>query len=186
MQVKDIFKKDIARPINGVVKADQLNESVIWQELEEYVMTRELDGHFRKFLSAYLSALENPNDPTLTDRMGVWVSGFFGSGKSHFIKILSYLLADRKTIHPDTNKAKRAVEFFADKIKDAMLLGDIKRVTSHDTDIILFNIDSKADTSDGRATLLSVFWRVFNALYARTGPGRLQSVFRKFTDAGGV
>ncbi|KPA14790.1 DNA repair ATPase [Candidatus Magnetomorum sp. HK-1] len=162
MQVKDIFKKDIARPINGVVKADQLNESVIWQELEEYVLTSELDGHFRKFLSSYLSAFENPNDPTLTDRMAVWVSGFFGSGKSHFIKILSYLLANRKTINPDTNNEKRAVDFFSDKIKDAMLLGDIKRVISNDTDIILFNIDSKADTSDGRASLLSVFWRVFN------------------------
>ena len=162
MQIKKIFKKDIARPINGVVKADQLNESVIWQELEEYVMTRELDGHFRKFISSYLSAFDNPNDPALTDRMAVWVSGFFGSGKSHFIKILSYLLANKKAINPDTNKEKQAVDFFSDKIKDAMLLGDIKRVTGADTDIILFNIDSKADTSDGRATLLSVFWRVFN------------------------
>jgi len=162
MQVKDIFKKDIARPINGVVKADQLNESVIWQELEEYVMTRELDGHFRKFLSSYLSAFDHPYDPTLTDRMAVWVSGFFGSGKSHFIKILSYLLANRMAINPVTNEKKRAVAFFSDKIQDAMLLGDMKRVTNADNEIILFNIDSKADTSDGRSTLLSVFWRVFN------------------------
>lgn len=144
------------------MKADQLNESVIWQELEEYVMTRELDQHFRKFLSSYLSAFDNPNDPALTDRMGVWVSGFFGSGKSHFIKILSYLLANRKTIHPDTGEEKHAKDFFADKIKDPMLLGDVNRAAGADTDIILFNIDSKADTSDGKATLLSVFWRIFN------------------------
>ncbi|MCP4747910.1 MAG: BREX system P-loop protein BrxC [Desulfobacteraceae bacterium] len=162
MLVKDIFKKEIARPINGVVKADQLNESVVWQELDEYVMTRELDQHFRKFLAAYLKAFDNPAEPTLTDRMGVWVSGFFGSGKSHFIKTLSYLLANRISVHPDTREKKRAVDFFTDKVKDAMFLGDLKRVTNADTDIILFNIDSKADASDGKATLLSVFWRIFN------------------------
>jgi hypothetical protein len=162
MQIKDIFKKDISRPINGVVKADQLTDSIIWQELEEYVVTRELNQHFRKFLSAYLSGIDNPNDPTLTGRMGVWVSGFFGSGKSHFIKILSYLIANRKTINPASNDEKRAIDFFSEKIKDAMLLGDIKRITGADTDIILFNIDSKADASDGRSTILSVFWRVLN------------------------
>jgi len=162
MRVKDIFEKDIERPINGVVKADQLNESVVWQELDEYVMTRELDRHFRKFLSAYLSAFDNFDNPTLTDRIGVWVSGFFGSGKSHFIKILSYLLSNRNTVRPETGTKKQAVDFFPEKIKDAMFLADLKRVTGSDTDVILFNIDSKADAGEGRATLLSVFWRVFN------------------------
>jgi len=162
MLIKDIFKKDISRPINGVVKADQIDESVVWQELEEYVVTRELDQHLRKFVSIYLSAIDTPADPAITGRMGVWISGFFGSGKSHFIKILSYLLGDRKTIHPETKTEKRAIEFFTDKIKDPMLLADLKRITSPDTDVILFNIDSRADASEGRATILSVFWRVFN------------------------
>ena len=162
MQIKNIFEKDISRPINGVVKADQLNESVIWQELDEYVITRELDQHFRKFISAYSAAIEMGNDPTITDRMAVWISGFFGSGKSHFIKILSYLLGNRETISPETEESRRALDFFKDKIKDPMLFGDIKRIVNMDTDIILFNIDSRADANDGRTTLLSVFWRVFN------------------------
>ena len=162
MQIKEIFKKDISRPINGVVKADQLDESVVWQELDEYVVTRELDQHIRKFLSAYLESVDTHKDPTITGRMGVWVSGFFGSGKSHFIKILSYLLGNRNTINPETNVEKRAFDFFHGKIEDPMLLADLKRVTEIDTDIILFNIDSRADASDGRSTILSVFWRVFN------------------------
>ena len=162
MQIKDIFQKDIFRPINGVVKADQLDESVIWQELEEYVITKELDKHLRKFLSVYLAGIDTPSDPTITSRMGVWVSGFFGSGKSHFIKILSYLLANKKTIHPETGEKKDAISFFSDKVKDSMMLADLKRVTKLDTDVILFNIDSRADATDGRASLLSVFWRVFN------------------------
>jgi hypothetical protein len=63
LQIQDIFKKDIKRPINGVVKADQLNEAVVWQELDEYVPTKELNQHFRKFLSAYLAVVDTPNNP---------------------------------------------------------------------------------------------------------------------------
>ena len=162
MQIRDIFQKDISRPINGVVKADQLDESVIWQELEEYVITRELDKHLRKFLSVYLAGIDAPNDPTITSRMGVWVSGFFGSGKSHFIKILSYLLANRKTIYPYTGEEKDAITFFKEKVTDSMMMGDLQRIAKMDTDVILFNIDSRADASDGRTSLLAVFWRVFN------------------------
>jgi len=162
MQIKDIFKKNISRPINGVVKADQLDEAIVWQELDEYVVTRELDQHLRKFISAYLNAIDNAHDPVITSRIGVWVSGFFGSGKSHFIKILSYLLGNRNTINPEKKTEKKAVDFFNNKISDPMLLGDLKRITGIDTDIILFNIDSKADSNDGRSAVLSTFWRVFN------------------------
>lgn len=162
MRIKEIFKKDISRPINGVVKADQLDEAIVWQELDEYVVTRELDQHLRKFISVYLNSIDNAHDPVITSRIGVWVSGFFGSGKSHFIKILSYLLGNRKAINPDTKTEQKVVEFFNPKIKDPMLLGDLKRIAGIDTDIILFNIDSKADSSDGRSAVLSTFWRVFN------------------------
>jgi len=116
----------------------------------------------RKFISAYLTSIDNNQDPVITSRIGVWVSGFFGSGKSHFIKILSYLLGNRNTINPETGTAKKAVDFFKDKISDPMLLADIKRIAGIETDIILFNIDSKADSSDGRSAVLSTFWRTFN------------------------
>jgi len=92
MQIQNLFKKDIFRTINGVVKAHQMDDRSVWQELDEFVLTRELDKHFRKFLSAYLDIIDNPNDPAITGKMGVWISGFFGSGKSHFLKVLSYLL----------------------------------------------------------------------------------------------
>ena len=75
MQIKDIFRKDLSRPINGVVKADDQTEAIVWQELDEYVVTTELDKHFRKFFAAYLASLDNPNDSTISGRIGVWVSG---------------------------------------------------------------------------------------------------------------
>ena len=160
MQIRDLFQKDIFRPINGVVKADQLDESSVWQELEEFVVTRELDQHLQCFFSIYSQAMDRTGDPDVAGRIGVWVSGFFGSGKSHFIKVLSYLLANKN--HTFDGQTKRAVDFFYPKIKDAMLRGDIQRAVASNTDVILFNIDSKADSRFGRDAILSVFLKVLN------------------------
>lgn len=160
MQIKELFTKPIDRPIVGVIKADQSDADSVWQELEEYVVTKELDEHLRKFFDAYLQTIDNPKDPAISGRIGVWVSGFFGSGKSHFIKILSYLLENREVTKDGVTK--RAIEFFADKIQDPMLAGDIKRAVNSDVDVILFNIDSKADSTDGRDAILRVFLKVFN------------------------
>lgn len=160
MKISELFKKNIARPINGVVKADQLDEESVWQELDEFVVTKELGGHLRKFFERYCEAIDSPNDPDVSGKIGVWVSGFFGSGKSHFIKVLSHLLANEE--HTHDGKTKKAVDFFDDKIADATILGDIKRAVISETDVILFNIDSKASSSTGRDAILAVFLKVLN------------------------
>jgi hypothetical protein len=98
----------IDRPINGVIKADQRDAESIWQELDEYVVTKQLTEYFRRFFDAFLAAADNPKDPVLSARMAVWVSGFFGSGKSHFIKILSYLLENIEAVNPKDGTTKRA------------------------------------------------------------------------------
>ena len=90
MIIRNMFKSDINRDINGVIKMNTSNEDILKQELEEYVVTRELQKHFADFFSSYKKGI-NGN----TDKMGVWISGFFGSGKSHFLKILSYILANK-------------------------------------------------------------------------------------------
>ena len=167
MHIQNLFQKDIFRPINGVVKADQLDESSVWQELEEFVVTKELDQHLRRFFSSYCEAMDKTGDPDVGGRIGVWVSGFFGSGKSHFIKVLSYLLDN--AAHTHDGGTKRAVEFFDAKIKDAMLLGDIKRAVASNTDVILFNIDSKAANRAGRDAILAVFIKVLNELQGYSG-----------------
>ncbi len=97
--IRDLFAKDINRSINGVVKVQDSKDGSIRQELDEYVVTRELQRHFATFFKAYGDAIDVP-----TDKIGVWISGFFGSGKSHFLKMLSYLLENRqiggKSAHP--------------------------------------------------------------------------------------
>ena len=100
MKIKELFVKPINRPINGVIKADQRDEESIWQELDEYVTTKQVTEYLRRFFDAYLATVDHPNDPAIVARMGVWVSGFFGSGKSHFFKILSYLLSNLEASKP--------------------------------------------------------------------------------------
>ena len=153
MKVRELFKKDLARDIRGVIKVEQLEADTIWQELSEYVVTRELHQHFGCFFDAYTSSLDKP-----TDRMGVWVSGFFGSGKSHFLKILSYLLANRQVL------GRTAVDFFNDKISDPLLLGNIEKAARTPTDVILFNIDTKSDADSklNKDAIVKVFQRVFD------------------------
>ncbi len=169
MLIKNLFERDIFRPINGVVKADQLDASSVWQELDEFVITRELDQHFRKFVSWFLDAVDQGKSPDPSGKMGVWISGFFGSGKSHFLKVLSYLLHNRP--HTHNGHQRQAVEFFEGKVKDAMLFGDIKRAVAASTDVVLFNIDSKADhgSSTGRDLILRVFVKVLNELQGYSG-----------------
>lgn len=99
MLIENLFVRDIARPINGVVKADQLDAATVWQELDEFVVTKELDKHIRDFFATYVAGIDHRNDADISGRVGVWVSGFFGLGKSHFIKILRYLLANTEASH---------------------------------------------------------------------------------------
>lgn len=167
MQIASLFKKDITRAINGVVKADQLDEQCVWQELDEFVVTNELDKYFHEFFDQYCEAIDNPKDPNISNKIGVWISGFFGSGKSHFLKVLSYLLANKP--HSFEGETKNAVDFFENKISDAMLFANVKRAVTSNTDVILFNIDSKAPAGIGREAILAVFLNVFNELTNYSG-----------------
>ena len=159
MNIKELFYKPLDRAINGVVKADQDDNATVYQELDEYVVTNELEKHFRDFFQSYGTDL---SDPSIASRVGVWISGFFGSGKSHFLKTLSYILANKVACDAD-GKERSAAEFFDEtKIRDAFIRADIGKAVSHHADVILFNIDSKASSNDDGNPILNVFLRVFN------------------------
>lgn len=109
MQIKEMFAKPIDREIQGVIIVGQGEETNVSQELEEYVVTRELQKHFADFFEAYKKGILGN-----TNEIGVWISGFFGSGKSHFLKILSYIL-DNKEID-----GRKAIDFLKKIIKFPM------------------------------------------------------------------
>lgn len=159
MKIKSLFFKPLNRPINGVVKADQDDDATVFQELDEYVVTNELEKHFRAFFESYCTDL---SDPSIANRVGVWISGFFGSGKSHFLKILSYILANKESVNASGDRKPTIAFFDEHKVRDAMIRADMDKAVSSSTDVILFNIDSKASATDDGNKILNVFLRVFN------------------------
>ena len=151
MIIKDTFFKRIDRPINGVVKVNQDADDILDQELDEYVITRELKKHFITFFKYYSNSFKENTSDT-----GVWISGFFGSGKSHFLKILSYLLAN-KEVH-----GVKTVERFRQKFEDDednFLM--IENATKGRTDTILFNIDIEGFSNKDKTAVLRVFAKMF-------------------------
>lgn len=164
MMLKDMFAKPIDRDIKGVIKVGQADEENIKQELEEYVVTKELKRHMDDFFASYIKGV-NGN----TDKMGVWISGFFGSGKSHFLKILSYLLENKEV------NGKKALDYFKDdkKIVDEIVLANMEKAASiaQNTDVVLFNIDSKSEMTgkQSKDAIVSVFLKVFNEMQGFCG-----------------
>ena len=162
MQIKDMFKKDIERDIRGVITVDK-EEDNIYQELDEYVVTNELLKHFSEFFSVYNKGIMGS-----TVDMGVWISGFFGSGKSHFLKILSFILDGNLKVN-----GRKPIDFFIEdeKIKDPIIIADMKNSSKVDTDVILFNIDSKSSSqaSSNKDPILDVFYNVFNEMRGYSG-----------------
>ncbi len=178
MKINEIFAKPIDRDIKGVVKVGQITDDIRKQELEEYVVTKELQKHFASFFDAYQKSITG-----YTDNMGVWIDGFFGSGKSHFLKILSYLLKNEKIA------GKPAVDYFKDdnKIDDSFVMSQIENAAQVPTDVILFNIDSKAGSNAGsdKNAILRVFLNVFNEMqgYSTVDP-YIADLERGLADAG--
>lgn len=150
MRLQNVYKADINRDINGVIKVAQDDERSIEQELREYIITKELRRHFNTFLNHYEHSLNQP-----TDKIGVWISGFFGSGKSHFLKILSYLFSNPIVA------GKHAVDYFADKFDDPMMFAQLESCVKIPTKTILFNIDSKSPLTKDKTAILRVFAKVF-------------------------
>lgn len=150
MTIQNMFADDIDRKINGVIKVDQEDDTTE-REVKEYVITKELKKHFITFFNYYGDAFTEP-----TDDIGVWISGFFGSGKSHFLKMLSYILENR------TINGIKTVERFREKFNDdpaTFML--IDNATKGDTETILFNIDIQGSVNKDKTAVLRVFAKMF-------------------------
>jgi hypothetical protein len=105
--IRDIFAKPIDRTIEEVIKVEQANEKAVLVELEEYVPTDYLQEQYARIFNEIASGPASPREG-----IGIWISGFFGSGKSLFAKILGYTVAARKV------GAKTASDVFKVKLNN--------------------------------------------------------------------
>ena len=149
MLIEESYKKDIRRTIDPVVKANATDH--LANELEEFVITAEVKEHLHRFYDEY-NDLDSAGN-------GAWISGFFGSGKSHLLKMLAVLLEN------EVVEGKPALDYVLPKVDDASLRAQMQRATElHPSQSILFNIDSLAPNT-GKASagpLLAAFIKAFN------------------------
>ena len=150
MQLNEIFAKDVQRPIEGVIKAD--DAAHLKTEVDEYVLTNEAAKGLELLLESYTN---------YTTGNGVWISGFFGSGKSHLLKMLAHLLGDVEGQEFDRDNV---VASFRDKAAGAFLPALLTKSERIPAKSLLFNIDQKATliAKDQTDALLKVFVKVFD------------------------
>ncbi|QOP44195.1 BREX system P-loop protein BrxC [Sulfurimonas sediminis] len=155
--IEKLFKKDIHRNIEGVVKADNTTDEAVFNEVDEYVITNDLNKKLDEFFGEYSATIGKS-----TQNIGVWISGHFGSGKSHLLKILSYILTNKRE-HSDL-----IGELFLEKIDtdDFELKANIEKALVTPSETILFNIDQKSDIGSKNQddAILGVFMKVFNEM----------------------
>lgn len=146
MTIREIIARDLTKRIEEVVKVEQEDEATVHGEITDYVPTDRIKDHYRRLFQEIAEAKNAPHDG-----IGIWVSGFFGSGKSSFAKNLGYVLSNPTVL------GTSAAELFKQQIGDSQTSALIDNVLSRiKTDSILFDV--RAHTSalrgDGRITEL--------------------------------
>ena len=168
--LRDYFKKSIDRNIDGVIKAS--DDRSLRTEFEEYVVTNEINNKLSDFFDVYTSPQSVVN--------GVWISGFFGTGKSHLLKILSYLIENREI------DGEKAASYFKDK-GDAELRAKISRVTAIPSKSILFNITSVAKSNaDDIVAVTQAFMQAFDNSFGYYGNLRYIAELERSLDEEGL
>jgi hypothetical protein len=156
MKIKQLFSKDIERKINPAVVVSDQDSTTIITEIEEYVFTNDIIENMYRFLSNIFNYKDG--------KTGIWLNGYYGSGKSHFIKYIYYCL------HPDySEKAfNHLIEGTKDTISDfseatpSNFLQLKKQITNSKIDNMMFNIDAVSGLDDGKDKLPRILYNVFN------------------------
>lgn len=149
--IKTLFANDIHRRIEEVIKVDQTDEEIIRDEINEYVVTDAIRSHFTQILEAYR---ETPNKPH--EGIAIWVSGFFGSGKSSFAKMLGLAVANR------TVAGESAAERFAHRAGDKKLQVLLKTINEQiPTHVVIFDVSTDRGIRSGNQTLTEIMYGLF-------------------------
>ncbi len=155
MKIQNLYDKDITRRINPAVVVSEMEEYFIKQEIDEYVFTPGITKNLYRFLNAIANKKEG--------KTGVWISGYYGSGKSHFIKYLYYSLCEKykEKVFTNFRDSVRNVDPL-DEPNPGLVVNLIKKLQSLKIDEIIFNIDTVADNKGNKERITRVFLNQLN------------------------
>lgn len=158
MQIKNLFKKNIDRKIEAVIQAEQHSEEIRFTELDEFVLTEEGETQLKVFYQNYINTLTKPSQNT-----SVWISGFFGSGKSHYMKIISYLLDNQRVTLNEISKTP--IDFLKEKTTDQELIELMTKASTIHNQTVTFNISAQSSTRQGsKLGIAEILYNQFNVM----------------------
>ena len=163
MQLRQIFSKDIERNINPAVVVSEQDKTTVQTEIEEYVFTSDLIDNLYKFLYEIFNQRNG--------KTAIWINGYYGSGKSHFIKYVHYCLnkdSSEPAFDHFINNAKDVAGEFSDATPSNILQLK-KKAKSDDIHTIMFNIDAVAGMQDRKDKLPTVILNQFNEFRGYNG-----------------
>jgi hypothetical protein len=149
--IKTLFDRKIDRRIEEVIKVDQTNDDVLRDEIDEYVTTAAIGRHYLEIFERYA---ETPNKPH--EGIAVWVSGFFGSGKSSFAKMLG-LSIENRVVAGEPASAR-----FAQRTGDNKLQVLLRTITEKiPTHAVIFDVSTDRGIRSGNQTLTEIMYGLF-------------------------
>lgn len=144
MKIRELIKRDLDVRIPEVIQVDAMDEEQVYNEIRDYVVTDRIREEYRKLLDAYNAARTTP-----TDDVGVWISGFFGSGKSSFAKNLGHVLANPEVLGKD------ASALFVEQVEDDGIASLVKLINrTIPTTAVMFDISKERALSNSVAQVM--------------------------------
>src|SRR5687767_9123552 len=149
--IKGLFANDITRRIEEVIKVDQTSEEIIRDEIDEYVVTDAIRSHYTHIFEGYS---ETPNKPH--EGVAIWVSGFFGSGKSSFAKMLGLSIGNRTIA--GTSASSRFAQRTDDRKLHVLLKAIAEKIPTH---AVIFDVSTDRGIRSGNQTLTEIMYGLF-------------------------
>lgn len=148
--IRDLLTRDLGQKIEEIIKLDQADEQSVHTEITEYIATERIREQYRDILRAIAEAPSQPNEG-----VGVWISGFFGSGKSSFAKNLGYALSNRAVL------GKPAGTLFKQQIGDDLVTSLVDNINGRiPTEVIMFDVSVDRAVRNATEKLAEVMYTV--------------------------
>ncbi len=152
-RIRDLFSttRPLDRRIEKVIDYAATEESRLLREISEYEVTAAVEKGMERFLDAFDEGVRSGN----VAEMGVWVSGFYGSGKSSFTKYLGFALDARRSLG-----GKPFVDHLGERLNNNVLRAHLKTVAKRaNAAVFMLDLATSQFADTAAASVSRVLWR---------------------------